>query len=174
MSQVPIWFERKFEFSFPVELLPNLCARLRGTPAMLVMIEAVAVAGQPDAGDFPDPNTGDSDLVAAAHTARGAGVCGVAVFPSGVEVGPYGSEQRNHDDEDADDSVPPTTCRHRAIVARATPLSPKDPKDHYLHTTKFCCANDTSPMPGSWASPLEQVKVGVAGWGSSTSESRSP
>ena len=43
MSQVPIWFERKFEFSFPVELLPNLCARLRRTPARLVMIEAVAV-----------------------------------------------------------------------------------------------------------------------------------
>jgi uncharacterized damage-inducible protein DinB len=35
MSQVPTWFERKFEFSFPVELLPNLCARLRGTPARL-------------------------------------------------------------------------------------------------------------------------------------------
>jgi len=35
MSQIPIWFERKFEFSFPVELCPNLCARLRGTPARL-------------------------------------------------------------------------------------------------------------------------------------------
>ena len=35
MSQVPIWFERKFEFSFPVELRPNLCARLRGSPARL-------------------------------------------------------------------------------------------------------------------------------------------
>jgi uncharacterized damage-inducible protein DinB len=35
MSQVPAWFERKFEFSFPVELLPNLLARLRGTPARL-------------------------------------------------------------------------------------------------------------------------------------------
>jgi uncharacterized damage-inducible protein DinB len=35
MSQVPIWFERKFEFSFPVEMLPNLRARLRGTPARL-------------------------------------------------------------------------------------------------------------------------------------------
>jgi len=35
MSQVPLWFERKFEFSFPVELHPNLCARLRGTPARL-------------------------------------------------------------------------------------------------------------------------------------------
>ena len=32
MSQVPVWFERKFEFSFPVELCPNLLARLRGTP----------------------------------------------------------------------------------------------------------------------------------------------
>ena len=29
------WFERKFEYSFPVELLPNLLARLRGTPARL-------------------------------------------------------------------------------------------------------------------------------------------
>ena len=35
MSQVPIWFERKFEFSFPVDLHPNLLARLRGTPARL-------------------------------------------------------------------------------------------------------------------------------------------
>jgi uncharacterized damage-inducible protein DinB len=35
MSQVPRWFERKFDFSFPLELLPNLCARLRGTPARL-------------------------------------------------------------------------------------------------------------------------------------------
>jgi len=35
MSQVPNWFERKFDFSFPVELFPNLCARLRGTPARL-------------------------------------------------------------------------------------------------------------------------------------------
>jgi uncharacterized damage-inducible protein DinB len=35
MSQVAVWFERKFEFSFPVELAPNLCSRLRGTPARL-------------------------------------------------------------------------------------------------------------------------------------------
>jgi uncharacterized damage-inducible protein DinB len=35
MSQVPLWFDRKFEFSFPAELHPNLCARLRGTPARL-------------------------------------------------------------------------------------------------------------------------------------------
>ena len=35
MSQVPKWFERKFDFSFPVELHPNLCIRLRGAPARL-------------------------------------------------------------------------------------------------------------------------------------------
>ncbi len=35
MSQVPAWFERKFEFSFPAELYPNLLARLRGTPPRL-------------------------------------------------------------------------------------------------------------------------------------------
>ena len=35
MSEVPVWFERRFEFSFPVELMPNLRARLRGTPARL-------------------------------------------------------------------------------------------------------------------------------------------
>ena len=32
MSQVPVWFERKFAFTFPVEQYPNLCVRLRGTP----------------------------------------------------------------------------------------------------------------------------------------------
>lgn len=35
MRQVANWFERKFEFSFPVELYPDLCIRLRGTPARL-------------------------------------------------------------------------------------------------------------------------------------------
>jgi uncharacterized damage-inducible protein DinB len=35
MSRVPIWFARKFDFSFSLELLPNLLARLRGTPARL-------------------------------------------------------------------------------------------------------------------------------------------
>jgi uncharacterized damage-inducible protein DinB len=35
MSNVARWFERKFESSFPTELLPNLHARLRGTPARL-------------------------------------------------------------------------------------------------------------------------------------------
>jgi hypothetical protein len=35
MTQVPVWFERKFEFTFPVEQYPNLCVRLRGTPARL-------------------------------------------------------------------------------------------------------------------------------------------
>jgi uncharacterized damage-inducible protein DinB len=35
MSRVPAWFERKFDFSFPVELYPNMAARLHGTPARL-------------------------------------------------------------------------------------------------------------------------------------------
>src|SRR5882762_2212481 len=29
------WFERKFEFNFSADLYPNLCIRLRGTPARL-------------------------------------------------------------------------------------------------------------------------------------------
>jgi uncharacterized damage-inducible protein DinB len=35
MLQPPAWFERKFNSSPPIELLPNLYARLRGTPARL-------------------------------------------------------------------------------------------------------------------------------------------
>ncbi len=35
MGEVPVWFGRKFDFSFPAELYPNLLARLRGTPARL-------------------------------------------------------------------------------------------------------------------------------------------
>ena len=35
MTQLQPWFDRRFEFSFPVELYPNLCARLCGTPARL-------------------------------------------------------------------------------------------------------------------------------------------
>lgn len=35
MSEIPNWFERKFEFSFSAALFPNLCIRLRGTPARL-------------------------------------------------------------------------------------------------------------------------------------------
>lgn len=35
MSHVPVWFERKFDFTFPVERYPNLCIRLRGAPPRL-------------------------------------------------------------------------------------------------------------------------------------------
>ena len=35
MDAVPRWFDRKFEFTFPVEQFPNLCVRLRGAPARL-------------------------------------------------------------------------------------------------------------------------------------------
>jgi uncharacterized damage-inducible protein DinB len=35
MSRVPAWFERKFDFTFPVEQHSTLGVRLRGTPARL-------------------------------------------------------------------------------------------------------------------------------------------
>jgi uncharacterized damage-inducible protein DinB len=35
MPTVPAWFERKFDFSFPVELYRNVCVRLLGTPSRL-------------------------------------------------------------------------------------------------------------------------------------------
>ncbi len=35
MSELPVWFERKFKFEFPVELYPNLRVRLRGAPTRL-------------------------------------------------------------------------------------------------------------------------------------------
>jgi uncharacterized damage-inducible protein DinB len=35
MSEIAPWFGRKFEFTFPVDQFPNLCIRLRGTPARL-------------------------------------------------------------------------------------------------------------------------------------------
>jgi len=34
-TNVPAWFDRKFDFTFPVEQYPNLGVRLRGTPARL-------------------------------------------------------------------------------------------------------------------------------------------
>jgi uncharacterized damage-inducible protein DinB len=38
------WFERKFVFGFAPELFPNLCSRLRGTPARLEELVANAEA----------------------------------------------------------------------------------------------------------------------------------
>lgn len=35
MTHIPVWFERKFDFTFPVEQYPNLCIRLLGTPPRL-------------------------------------------------------------------------------------------------------------------------------------------
>src|SRR3954449_5090315 len=35
MTAVPAWFERQFDFSFPVEMYPMVCVRLLGTPARL-------------------------------------------------------------------------------------------------------------------------------------------
>lgn len=44
MSDVAQWFERRFDFSFPAKLYPNICVRLRGTPARLE--EMVRAAGR--------------------------------------------------------------------------------------------------------------------------------
>ncbi len=35
MTAIPTWYDRKFEFAFPVEQYPNIAVRLRGTPAHL-------------------------------------------------------------------------------------------------------------------------------------------
>src|ERR1035438_1145806 len=35
MNRPSAWFERKFDFCFPVDQHSNLCVRLRGTPARL-------------------------------------------------------------------------------------------------------------------------------------------
>ena len=43
MTKTQAWFERKFEFTFPVQQFPNLCVRLRGTPARLEeMVQGVS------------------------------------------------------------------------------------------------------------------------------------
>src|SRR5262249_9083439 len=34
-TRIPRWFERKFDFTFSEELMPNLKSRLRGAPARL-------------------------------------------------------------------------------------------------------------------------------------------
>jgi len=46
MTQVAKWFERKFEFPFPVEVYPDLCVRLRGTPARLEEMVGGCAAGR--------------------------------------------------------------------------------------------------------------------------------
>lgn len=33
MGDVSLWYGRQFEFTFPADLYPNVCVRLRGTPA---------------------------------------------------------------------------------------------------------------------------------------------
>jgi uncharacterized damage-inducible protein DinB len=35
MTQIQIWFDRKFSFTLPLEHFPNVCVRLRGAPARL-------------------------------------------------------------------------------------------------------------------------------------------
>ncbi len=46
MALIANWYERKFDFSFPVELYPDLCMRLRGTPARLEEIVRGVVGGR--------------------------------------------------------------------------------------------------------------------------------
>src|SRR5208282_5966615 len=55
MSRPPIWFGRRFDFTFPVEQHPNLRVRLRGTPARLEEIvrgaDRAALIRKPGAND---------------------------------------------------------------------------------------------------------------------------
>lgn len=51
MSQSRIWFERTFELGFPIEVIPQLTARLRGTPGRL----ADALSGRSQAALIAKP-----------------------------------------------------------------------------------------------------------------------
>src|SRR5277367_3322330 len=46
MTQIAKWYERKFDFSFPLDLYPDLCVRLRGTPARLEEMVRGSAAGR--------------------------------------------------------------------------------------------------------------------------------
>ena len=52
MSEIAVWFERKFSFEFPADLFPNFRIRLRGTPARLEDLtrglDVVQLTHQPD------------------------------------------------------------------------------------------------------------------------------
>ncbi|HET7204994.1 MAG TPA: DinB family protein [Terriglobales bacterium] len=56
------WFERKFAFDFPVELYPNILARLRGTPARLeelaASVPAAVLVAKPDGKWSAQENAG--------------------------------------------------------------------------------------------------------------------
>jgi uncharacterized damage-inducible protein DinB len=45
MNRPPTWFDRKFDFAFPADQHPNLCARLRGTPARIEVLFRSADSG---------------------------------------------------------------------------------------------------------------------------------
>lgn len=56
MTELPAWFERTFDFSFPAELFPNICVRLRGTPARLEEI----LRGRPAETLIRKPTSGEN------------------------------------------------------------------------------------------------------------------
>jgi uncharacterized damage-inducible protein DinB len=62
MADISKWFERKFDLSFPVELYPNLCVRLRGTPArmeeLLRVIPSEVLTRKPGDGWSAQENAG--------------------------------------------------------------------------------------------------------------------
>jgi uncharacterized damage-inducible protein DinB len=63
MGQVPVWFERTFDLNFPAELYPNICARLRGTPARIEEL----LAGQTAPALTRKPSSGWSAQEHAGH-----------------------------------------------------------------------------------------------------------
>jgi uncharacterized damage-inducible protein DinB len=62
MSEVPIWFERKFDFVVPVEQYPNLSIRLRGAlvrlEEMLRDVSRDVLVGQPEGKWSPQEHAG--------------------------------------------------------------------------------------------------------------------
>jgi uncharacterized damage-inducible protein DinB len=61
-SKVPVWFDRKFDFTFPAEQYPNVCVRLCGAPArleeMLLNVTTDELVGKPQAKWSPQEHAG--------------------------------------------------------------------------------------------------------------------
>jgi uncharacterized damage-inducible protein DinB len=63
MSEVSVWFERRFRFDFPADLFPNVRVRLWGTPARLEEL----TRGLPPETLLAKPNEGWSIQEQAGH-----------------------------------------------------------------------------------------------------------
>lgn len=128
MSPQQPWFERTFEFSFPVEHFSNVCARLRGTPArmeeILTDVSGNVLVRKPEAKWSAQEHAGHLLDLEPLWTARVNDFVAGATVLTAAELRNKKTDEANHNSQKVEEILSSFRAARTILLERAETVDP--------------------------------------------------